>query len=242
MEVVLALPGDPQLRSGVTPESWSRIPDAGRPGPGAHPARKVLAIDGGYRLARELGLDVAELIGDLDSVSADDLAHAAEAGVSIDRWPQRKDFTDLELGLRRAEALGATSITCLGGAGGRVDHLFTNLFVLAGAAARTSAAPIRWIAAEWTAEFVTPAVRLDRSVGAGALFSVLAPLGDAVGVTISGASYPLDRATLAAGTGLGLSNVASGGPLGISVETGTVAVVWPFPEHPSESAPPKEHP
>lgn len=228
MEVVLTLPGavgfglDPQQR--FTSQS----------------AHHVVAVDGGYQLARQLGLKVAQLIGDLDSISAGDLDHATAAGVRIERWPRRKDLTDLEIGLQRAEALAPTSIVCLGGAGGRVDHLFTNLFVLSGAAARLRGVAVRWIADDWSAEFVTPSRPLRCSVSAGTTFSVLTPLGDASGVTVDGAAYPLDRASIEAGTGLGLSNEASGGDLVIALESGVLAVIWPSrtsePNRPTPSA------
>ena len=49
----------------------------------------------------------------------------------VERHPAAKDHTDLELAMDEAVASDARHIVVLGGDGGRRDHLFANLLVLA---------------------------------------------------------------------------------------------------------------
>ena len=65
----------------------------------AHPGDYWIAADGGLRHALALGRLPDVLIGDLDSVTPEQLAQAEAAGVRILRYPVEKDDTDLELAL-----------------------------------------------------------------------------------------------------------------------------------------------
>ena len=98
--------------------------------PGVEDAR-VLAADGGLAEARRLGLEVDVVVGDLDSARPQDVAAAEAAGAEVERHPEDKDATDLELAIDRAISDGATRVVVAGGAGGRLDHLLGNVLVLA---------------------------------------------------------------------------------------------------------------
>ena len=63
----------------------------------------VIAVDGGFRHARELGLKVDVLVGDMDSVDDQNKNLAAEQGVTTLRFPEAKDETYLELALQHYE-------------------------------------------------------------------------------------------------------------------------------------------
>ena len=64
--------------------------------------------------------------------------------------------------------------------------------------------------------------------------SVFCMGADAEGVTLEGLYYPLERGKLTAGFPLGVSNHFAGKPAKISVETGSLLVLWDrkngFPE------------
>ncbi|MXW41563.1 MAG: thiamine diphosphokinase [Acidimicrobiia bacterium] len=105
----------------------------------------VVAVDAGLDHCLAVGLKVTAVVGDMDSVSPASIAAVERAGISIERYPAHKDQTDLELALETAlhlldtpsldKLLGsevpANQIIVLGMGGGRLDHLFGNLLVLA---------------------------------------------------------------------------------------------------------------
>lgn len=172
---------------------------------GVAPHAVVYAADSGAAVATELGLAVAVVVGDLDSISPGALAAAEAAGARIDRHPVAKDATDLALAMGTAIDDGAVELLVVAGAGGRLDHLLAGALTLADA---------RW--AHVTVRAVLGSSRLHVVHGPGRalvtgtvteLVSLLPVGGPATGVTTSGLRYPLVDATLAPGTTRGVSNV-----------------------------------
>src|SRR5690348_10021896 len=86
------------------------LPDLAAAGRTLTPTDRLIAADGGLRHLRALGLTPHVLVGDLDSVTAQQAAEAASAGALVEKHPVRKDETDLELALRRAVADGAQDV------------------------------------------------------------------------------------------------------------------------------------
>jgi thiamine pyrophosphokinase len=196
---------------------------AGGPGPLAGFALPqdafVVAADGGAELATELGLRVDLIVGDLDSISLERLA----AGVPIERHPEAKDVSDLELALGAALRLGPERIVVLGGGGGRLDHLLGTLLVLAADA---------YCEAEVDAQLgaaVVHVVRGERHLAGtpGDLISLFALHGPAEGVVTDGLVYRLRGETLVPGSSRGLSNLFADREVRISVERGVVLAVRP---------------
>jgi thiamine pyrophosphokinase len=97
------------------------------PGPG----ERVIAADYGAHTARAWGWPVHMLIGDLDSLPADEEAELEAVGVPVITAPREKDETDLELALAHALEEGAREIVICAALGGRVDHLLANVLLLA---------------------------------------------------------------------------------------------------------------
>src|SRR3954447_15853314 len=92
----------------------------------------VVAADSGLDRAAALGLPVDVVVGDFDSVSAEGLSAAQDAGVRAERHPREKDATDLELAIDVAVGDGgATQVLVLAGDAGRLDHSLGNLLLLA---------------------------------------------------------------------------------------------------------------
>ena len=73
----------------------------------------VIAADKGLEHALALGLDVTVAVGDFDSASPEAVAVAEAAGVRIERHPQEKDATDLELALDVALTMSPARILVL---------------------------------------------------------------------------------------------------------------------------------
>jgi thiamine pyrophosphokinase len=99
--------------------------------PDLPPGTRVVAADSGVEQAQALGLAIDLAVGDFDSVAPGALDVAAAAGATVERHPEAKDATDLELALDAARAFGSARIHVLGGHGGRFDHLLANALVLA---------------------------------------------------------------------------------------------------------------
>ena len=179
----------------------------------------VIAADEGFDNARDLGIHVDLLVGDLDSASPG-AAHQAQA---VERHPADKDETDLELALAAVLNAGMESVTVIGTIDGRVDHALGNLLVVA--ADRWADLRIH-LRIDGTRAWV---VR-DRAEVHGTvddLVSLLAVGGQATGVTTTGLAWPLSNGVLEPGAGLGLSNQLAGPTATVEVGNGVVIVLMP---------------
>lgn len=72
----------------------------------------VIAIDGGYDIAQKNHIGVDLLMGDFDSVST-----KLPDDIETIHFNPEKDFTDLELALKKSVELGMESVLILGGIG-----------------------------------------------------------------------------------------------------------------------------
>jgi thiamine pyrophosphokinase len=183
----------------------------------------VVAADGGADAALALGLHVDVAVGDFDSISPAGLDALERAGTRLERHPTAKDATDLELALDEALLLGARRVLVVGDAGGRLDHLFGTLLLLAADAYAGVEIDARLGATR------AHVVRHERSlIGApGETISLFAVHGPAVGVTTEGLLYPLRGETLAPGTSRGVSNEFAGTEARVSLEAGVLLAVRP---------------
>ncbi len=183
----------------------------------------VIAADSGIDHALDAGLVIDVAVGDFDSVSPAALDAAARAGALVERHPEAKDETDLELALDAALARGARHIHVLGGHGGRLDHLLGNALLLASP---------KYAAVDLVAQmgdaFVT-VVRAEASLTgrAGDLVTLLAVHGLAGGVTTDGLLYPLHDQDLRPGSTQGVSNELVGTHAQIRVRSGVLLAVQP---------------
>jgi thiamine pyrophosphokinase len=190
------------------------------------PARAlVIAADSGYDHARAHGIDVDELVGDLDSISPDALEAAKAAGVPIDLYPAAKDATDLALALLTARDAGAVHITVIAGDGGRLDHLLTGLLALADPALADVVVEA-WIGDTWVRALHGPG-RAEIHGRPGELITLAAVGGPAIGVRTEALIYPLHDETLEPGSTRGVSNVFEGTEATVSLTEGALLIVQP---------------
>ncbi len=182
------------------------------------PPQLVVAADSGADVARSLGLVPDVIVGDFDSVTPSGAAAAEQR-----RFPTDKDATDLALALAEALRRGAGSLTVVGGAGGRLDHLLANVAVLAAedlAGVRVDAliGPARlWV------------VRRRRTISGtvGRIVTLLAHGGPATGVRTEGLRWALAGETLEAGASRGVSNVFTAPEATVTLESGVILAVRP---------------
>src|SRR5439155_11197936 len=157
------------------------------------------------------------------SIAVATLETIERAGARIERHPTAKDASDLELALVAALSLDPARIVVLGGAAGRLDHLFGELLLLAADA---------FSEVEVDAQLGPAAVHVVRGervlAGAvGELISLFAVHGPATGVVTEGLVYPLRGELLAPGSSRGLSNVFAAPAARVAVEAGVVVALRP---------------
>ena len=183
----------------------------------------VVAADSGLAEANRLGARVDLLVGDMDSVRPGDLEAYERAGGEVQRHPEDKDATDLDLAITAAIVAGAAHLTVVGGDGGRLDHLLGNALLLA--APRHAAVEVDGVFGGARIHVVRR--RRDLTGAPGELVSLLALGGPARGVGTEGLRWPLEHATLEAGSTLGISNRFLADRAVVTVAEGVVLVVRP---------------
>jgi thiamine pyrophosphokinase len=94
------------------------------------PGALLIAADGGARHLLRMGLSPQVLIGDLDSLTPEEVAQMEAVGVQVHRYPMDKDWTDLELALGYALQRQCQRVVLVGALGGRLDQTLGNLSLL----------------------------------------------------------------------------------------------------------------
>ena len=178
----------------------------------------VIAADGGYGTlsVRQTAMDL--VVGDFDS-----MGFRPDHPKVVD-LPVEKDDTDAMLAARRGLALGFREFLYYGSLDGkRLDHTVANyqtLQYLADHGARG------YLVGQDFLVTVVKEGRIFFPEGTEGLLSVFCLGADARGVSLRGLYYPLEGGTLTAGFPLGVSNHFTGAPAEISVEAGSLLVMW----------------
>lgn len=182
----------------------------------------VMAADGGARHCLALGISPALVIGDLDSLTGDELERLQAGGAELARHPAAKDQTDLELALHQALERGARKIVVLGAAGGRLDMTVANLLLLGDPALSATEIEL-WHGAQ-TATVLTPPG--GEVPGQPSDTLSLIPLDAQVqGVTTHDLQFELRDEPLVLGPARGVSNRVSGPRPSVELRAGTLLVV-----------------
>ena len=181
-------------------------------------AAAVEVPDGAYVIAADSGADagihVDLAVGDFDSIQP----HTLEQLTNVEVYPPDKDATDLELALEAALRAGATRVLVVGSDGGRLDHLFGLLVLLASE---------KWAAVEVDAQLGAAQAHVIRGTrtlhgAVGETISLFALGGRAEGVTTSGLAYPLAGEPLEPGSSRGVSNLFHDPEARVTVDRGVV--------------------
>ena len=187
----------------------------------------VIAADGGLLNARALGLAVALLVGDGDSLAPATIDALGDEGIEFRRHPVDKDASDTELAVREALDRGAMEVAVLGALGGlRFDHALANVLLLADPT--LAAVPVTIVDGDTIVRVLEAAeggADLEIRGSEGDVVSLLPLSREVRGVTLAGLRYLLQRATLLRGSSLGLSNVLAADRATVHLDSGCLVVV-----------------
>ena len=176
----------------------------------------VIAADGGLLHTQRLGITPDVILGDFDSLGF------VPEGANV--FPVEKDDTDAMLAVRRGLAMGCREFLLYGSLDGkRLDHTVANFQTLQFVADRGG---IGYLVGNTTIACVLKNGSLKFAPGKTGTVSVFCSGADARGVTLEGLYYPLENGTLTPGFPLGASNHFTGVPTSITVEDGSLLVIW----------------
>ncbi len=189
-------------------------------------AAHVIATDGAWAKAAAEKIPVDCMIGDLDSLTLEELAALRSSDIEVQVHPTDKNRTDLELAVDFALTKSARRLIVFGALGGRLDHTLANVLLLEKAVLRGD--EVELLAGDETAwlirgEFTLPDGRTGDRIS-------LVPLSDRVIVRTDGLRYALDDEVLFRTSARGVSNVIDGLPVRIAVRSGTLLVVHGPPQ------------
>lgn len=176
----------------------------------------IIAADGGLRHTQALGLTPDKILGDFDSLGY--IPNNARL------YPVEKDDTDTLLAVRLGLELGYREFVLYGSLDGpRLDHTVANFQTLQFLCDHGAAGYLVG------RDYIVTVVKNEKihflGVPQGTV-SVFCMGPDAEGVTLKGLYYPLENGKLTSGFPLGVSNHFTGEPAEISVENGSLLVMW----------------
>jgi thiamine pyrophosphokinase len=189
------------------------------------PGDFVIAADAGYQSLKKLGVPADLVMGDFDSLGY----RPDHPEVRV--FPSIKDDTDMMLAVREGLARGFCRFELLGGLGGRLAHTLANiqtLMYLSGHGAQGFLRGAR--------ENITTAAdgsRLDFPAGCRGYLSAFCLSGRAEGVMLSGLKYEMNGGSLESSVALGVSNEFTGKAASVSVQHGTLVILWQRQETPA---------
>lgn len=178
----------------------------------------LIAADGGLDTLAALGYAPDLIIGDLDSVKTP----PAEE-ISLIRLSAHKDITDTDAAVQEGLSRGCNCFFLYGMLGGRPDHSFANLTLLARLAQQ--GIPATLYGAGYAARAVHNGV-LNFDGDCRGYLSVFSFSDRSEGVCLRGLAYEMENGTFTNTFGLGVSNEFTGKTASVSVESGTLLVMW----------------
>ncbi len=172
---------------------------------------------------KRLNITPHVLVGDLDSIPENLVTEFENAGTEVNRFPQRKDFTDLELALIYAQNKGCLEILILGALGNRWDQTLANL--LLPAKSDFSNIQIKLVDGAQEIQLLRAGEILTLYGKPGDTVSLVPLLGDADMIHTRGLEYPLNAENLVFGSTRGISNVLLGTTATVSLGAGLLVIV-----------------
>ncbi|WP_462425787.1 thiamine diphosphokinase [Fusobacterium varium] len=172
----------------------------------------IYCADGGANHLEALGIFPLEIWGDLDSVTKEIIEKYRNNNVRIKKFPKDKDYTDGELILQHISKLNYDEIIIIGGLGGRIDHLLTNLNLI------FKFKNLKFVTEKERIFSIEKKAELTGLRGKTISF---VPFSEKVeGLTLEGFKYPLNKYILHQGDSICMSNIAVDDICKVTFDTG----------------------
>ncbi len=189
--------------------------------PLAATAKMIIAADGGLAHIQALGLHPDLLIGDLDSVSPEQIHWAEEQGAEVRRFPVNKDETDLELALLAAVETGCRHFIIVSALGGRLDQTLANIFLLN--LPVLAHLDVRIDDGKQEVMLIQSAADLQGNPGDTVSLLPISPI--ARGITTTGLQYPLTDENLLFYRSRGISNEMLSSMARVEIQSGILICI-----------------
>ena len=137
--------------------------------------------------------------------------------------PRLRTIRTCLLAVKKGLSIGYKKFVLLGGVGGRIDHSMANIQIIIYLARRGARGYLVG------GKIISTSITNDTiafSQDAKGIVSVFSQSERAQGVTINGLKYQLENATLTNDMPIGVSNEFIGKRATISVENGTLLILW----------------
>ncbi|MPL97826.1 Thiamine pyrophosphokinase [bioreactor metagenome] len=183
-----------------------------------HPEDYVIAADGGLTYLEQAGIIADLVIGDFDTL------HRRPDHPNVITMNTEKDDTDTFAAARKGIKRGYRIFHIYCGTGGRLEHTVANMQLLA------------YLAQSNRKGFLFDQDRIITAITNSSMkfhqhptgyVSVFSHSENSTGVFLKGLKYELDNATLTNTSPIGVSNEFIGKESTITVETGTLLIVFP---------------
>jgi len=176
----------------------------------------IIAADGGIANCLVLGLVPKVVIGDFDSIQAENLKELEKLGSKTIKFPERKDETDLELAINHAIETGHEDIVIFAALGERWDQTIANILL----PVCHPGINIMIQDGQYEIHYINAGKVLFINGQPGDIVSLI-PLSSVVcGIYTEGLEYPLSDGTLHFGKTRGVSNRINGNTGRVEIKQG----------------------
>lgn len=176
----------------------------------------IIAADSGLDYAVRNQIKVDYIVGDMDSLENRDLLNEYPSEI-IEVYPEEKDQTDTEIGIRALHKMGIEKVSLIGGGGGRLDHLIGILTLF-----DRKKPPHQWLNHSY--QVITILDTIEIAVKEGEIISFF-PLGcKPCTMSSHGLKWELDGLVWKRGD-MGISNIAVNKKVSVEMKTGRVIMV-----------------
>ena len=181
----------------------------------------IIACDGGVKHCRAMMIMPNIMVGDFDSANKEDAEFFENLGVLKEKFPVRKNETDMEIAINMAIDKNSTEIYIVGGLGRRFDHSLANVHILL----RPVRLGIRTCLLDEHYIITLVEDSIDIVGEKGQTVSLIPLTTEVKGINTKNLDYALTNATMEIGHSLGVSNVMTDDIATISVGEGVLILI-----------------